>query len=826
MDPELANDVRFLTTRLGDIIREQAGQDVFEHVEQIRRLSKLIREQGRAADVDEALALIAGMPEHEAYLVAHAFSLFFQLVNLCEERTRLRRLRADEEPRQSLRSLFRELAEAGVSPERVQAGLDALEIEPVLTAHPTEAKRRSVVYQLWRLREHFDSPDEVLETLWQTEEIHEHKLEPLDEVDNALAFFHRAIFDAVAAFYENFDRELAGRYPTTRRRRAFLTFASWIGGDRDGNPYVTPDVSLETAARHRRCVLAHYREECDLLAAELSHRAAATPPGDAPSERFRSAIRHAAESLRGGTAESLPDRFTATHDRVAATDDRAAAPEAFIGTLRTVQRELLEQNAWRTASGRIERLATQAEVFGFHLAELDFRDNSDKLERPAEIGEELAALRRIQERHGEAAAHRFVLSMTHGAGDIREVLELARQVNVHALDVVPLFETIHDLEAAPGIMRELYADAGYREHLATRGDVQEIMLGYSDSNKDGGYLAANWFVHEAEVRLASLADECGIKLRFFHGKGGSIDRGGGQSYRSLRAQPCAAHGGRIRITEQGEVISLKYSSPEIAERNLEQLTSAVIAATLLPPPDELHGDRLPEWRAAAERLARDSFEFYQSLVYRTPGFTDYFRQATPIDVIERLRLGSRPSRREPSRSLDTLRAIPWVFSWTQSRHLLSAWYGIGSAIERFVAESATQRALLREMYAKWPFFAALLDNAQQSLAKTDMHIAAQYAALVEDAALREGIFNRIRAEYERSISMVLDICGDRVLLAGTPVLQESIQLRNPYVDPLNYLQIHFLPLWRRTDDADAADRLQRLLALTVGGIAFGMKSTG
>jgi phosphoenolpyruvate carboxylase len=825
MDSELANDVRFLTTRLGDIIREQAGQEVFLHVEQIRRLSKRIREQGRAADVAEALALIASLPEREAYLIAHAFSLFFQLVNLCEERTRLRKLRAAEEPKQSLRSLFRELAEAGVSTERVQACIDALEIEPVLTAHPTEAKRRSVVYQLWRLRERFDSPDEVLETLWQTEEIHERKLEPLDEVDNALTFFHRAIFDAVPAFYEAFDRELARRYPAVRRRRAFLTFASWIGGDRDGNPYVTPDVSLETVERQRCCVLAHYREECGLLAAELSHHAAAPPPADAPSERFRNQVHAAAAALDARTAAhddraAFDHRAAMAEDSIPPPDDRRAAP--FLDALRAVQRELREQNAWRTASGRIERLATQAEVFGFHLAELDFRDNSDKLERPAEIGEELAALRRIQERHGEAAAHRFVLSMTHGAGNVREVLELAHQVNVRALDVVPLFETIHDLEAAPGIMRELYEDAGYRQHLARRGDVQEIMLGYSDSNKDGGYLAANWFVHEAEVRLASLADECSVKLRFFHGKGGSIDRGGGQSYRSLRAQPCAAYGGRIRITEQGEVISLKYSSPEIAERNLEQLASAVIAATLLPPPDALHGDRLPGWRAAAARLARDSFEFYQALVYGTPGFTDYFRQATPIDVIERLRLGSRPSRREPARSLSTLRAIPWVFSWTQSRHLLSAWYGIGFALERFVAEDARHRAILRDMYAEWPFFAALLDNAQQSLAKTDMHIAAQYAALVEDPKLREEVFGRIRAEYERSVSMVLDICGDRELLAGNPVLKESIQLRNPYVDPLNYLQIHFLPQWRRED----AERLQRLLALTVGGIAFGMKSTG
>ncbi|HEX5421538.1 MAG TPA: phosphoenolpyruvate carboxylase [Gammaproteobacteria bacterium] len=821
MDQRLSNEVRWLTTKLGEIIREQAGEGLFAHLEQIRLLSKSIRERQKAADVAKQLELIDSLSIDEAYKLAHAFSLFFELVNLCEERQRIRRLHETPQPKQSLRRLFRELEQAGVTAERLQACLDSLEIEPVLTAHPTEAKRRSVIYQLWRIERHFDAPDEVLETvletLWQTEEIHRHKLRPLDEVDNALSFFPAAIFDAVADFYRTFDIELAHCYPGVRRNTAFLSFASWIGGDRDGNPYVTPEISRETLQRHRRCALSFYHRECERLAAELSHRTA---------DAQRSELPDAAEQEHQ-PGELFRAQMSLTASKLAS--EKITAQE-LIRDLSRVQQGLLEQNAWRTASGRIDRLVTQAKVFGFHLAELDFRDNTDKLDRARpELEDELRALGEIQRQHGVRAAHRFIMSMTHNADEMLEVLKLAREAGTRELDVVPLFETIDDLEAAANIMRELYTNPEYRRHLASRGNLQEIMLGYSDSNKDGGYLAANWFVYEAQSRLAALADEFDIKLRFFHGKGGSIDRGGGQSHRSLRAQPHAAHGGRIRITEQGEVISLKYSNAEIAARNLEQLTSAVIAASTLPSPDELYRARLPVWREIMTQLARDSLGHYQALVYRTPEFEEYFWQATPIDVIEQLRLGSRPSRRSGSRDVGTLRAIPWVFSWTQSRHLIAAWYGLGFALEKLEYEHPERLRTLREMYRRWPFFGSLLDNAQQSLAKADMYIAGQYAALVEQETVRDKIFGLIRKEYERSVGAVLEICESDGLLSGNAVLRESIQLRNPYVDPLNYLQIHFLPAWRREPAEQANcvdDPLRRLLALTVGGIAFGMKSTG
>lgn len=817
MDPQLRDEVRFITTRLGNIIREQAGEKVFEHVERLRWLSKTIRATHDAQNIQTKRELIARLDTEEAYRVAHAFSLFFQLVNLCEERARIRHLAKSPEPRQSLRHVMRELQEAGVASETLQSCLDAMEIEPVLTAHPTEAKRESVLYHLWRLREWPDDPDEILETLWQTDEVRQVPPEPLDEVENTLSFFTRTIFEAAADFYSTFDCELAERYPDVRRKHPFLTFASWVGGDRDGNPYVTPDVSLQTATRHHQCVVGLYRQQLEALIGELSHAVPGAtareipPPGADEQERFQpnEHYRWQLATIR----RKLRQRYSDFNE--------------FLADLDQIRDSLKRQHAWRAASGRISRLLTQVRVFGFHLAELDFRDDSDKLHADENaVFEEFRAQHAIQELYGPQASNRFVLSMTHSAADIGRVLELASRAGLQRLDVVPLFETLDDLNRAAELLVELWRNDGYRKHLADRGDVQEIMLGYSDSNKDGGYLAANWHLYKAERELSHLADEHGVKLRWFHGKGGTIDRGGGQSHETLRAQPKAVYGGRIRITEQGEIVSLKYSSPAIAQRNLEQLTSAVIAANCLPSPDETHADEHPRWEAAMARLAGHSCKYYRDLVHGTDGFMEYFHQATPIDLVEHLKIGSRPSRRKQNEELGHLRAIPWVFSWTQSRHLLSSWYGVGYALERFVRDEADGLQQLRRMYSDWPFFALLLQNAEMSLAKADMYIAERYASLVQSASVRDEIFGRIHGEYGRAVRTVLDVTGHSMLLAGRPVLAESVRLRNPYVDPLNYLQLHFLPIWRRNRHSEQGDRLQRLLALTAHGIASGMKSTG
>jgi len=796
MDEKLRREVRFLTTRLGAIIREQAGEDVFACVERLRQLSKAIRTAHDPAKIRTKRKLVAGLSATRAYQVGHAFSLFFQIVNLCEERARVRSLRAKAEPPQSLRQLFRALRAAGVSSRDLQRRLDNLDIEPVLTAHPTEAKRRTGMNHLLRLAERIEEPDEILEALWHTEEIRERRIGPLDEVDNALFFLERTILPTVAEFYEVFDAELASRYPKVKRRTQFLTFSSWVGGDRDGNPFVTTKISEATVNRHRARLLGNYAEACEALVSELTHASPHPLPDLAeetpfqPRESFRYRLRDIRRQLDGNYHR----------------------PGELVRDLGEIRAGLRRLGAHRAADGHLAGLIEQARTFGFHFAQLDFREHSAKIvNSPEQVLAELRTIQTIQHRHGEDAAHRFIVSMTREADDLIRLLSLVRQTRAR-VDLVPLFETIDDLEGAGEVMVDLWSNAEYREHLRQRGDLQEIMLGYSDSNKDGGYLAANWYLYRAQRRLAELSDRHGLSLRFFHGKGGSIDRGGGISHRSLRAQPCASHGGRIRITEQGEVISLKYSNPFIARRNLEQLTSAVIAAQCLGIPNVK-----PAWTAAMENLARRSFDFYQQLVLRTPEFPTYFRQATPIDLIEHLCLGSRPSRRSGEGDVRQLRAIPWVFAWTQSRHLLSAWYGIGHAIE-----AQDDLPLMREMYRRWPFFSNLLDNAELSLAKADLYVAGRYASLVRDPAVRRKIFVMVAAEHTRSVRQILRVTKRDRLLASQPTLAESIRLRVPYIDPLHYLQVRFLPTWRR----QPSERLRRLLALTVNGIAFGMKSTG
>ncbi len=807
-DPQLKSEIRDLTTRLGDIIREQAGEACYQRVEKLRLVSGRVRSRQDPADVKKKRALINRMNTKTAYPVAHAYSVFFQLVNLCEERARAREVRERPDLDQSLRALFDELKGAGVPASRVRGVLKSLSIEPVFTAHPTESKRRTTMNHIMRLARAEADPDLSLEALWQSEEVRVNRVTPLNEVGNVLFLFERVIFDAVADFYETFENELQRAYPGTPLDGAPLTFASWIGGDRDGHPFVTPEVSLRTMEMMRAKLIELYRRECDLLVEEISHADRGEAESAAASEPMDPF--HSAETFRRA--------FETMSQRLA--NDEYASVEEWIGELESIRARLLAQKARRAANGRLKRLILRARVFGFHLAELDFRDHSGKLtSAPEELDAEFATIAKLQKRYGEAAAHRFILSMTHSAEQVIEVAKRARRQSAKAVDIVPLFETIDDLERALELVRALWSDPGYRKHLASRGDVQEVMLGYSDSNKDGGYLAANWFLYRAQKSLSAEADRVGIKIRFFHGKGGTIDRGGGLSYRSLLAQPHASHGGTLRVTDQGEVIFVKYGNRVIARRNLEQLASAVMHNACV---DEEQRGVKPEWEDALDRLARASYRHYRALIER-PGFIDYFRAATPIDLIEHLRIGSRPSRRSKGGDISELRAIPWVFSWTQSRNLLPAWYGMGSALAEFKGKD---REILKSMYREWPFFALLIDNAEVSLAKTDLYIAGRYASLVPRADLRKTFFGLISDEHKASCKQVRSVSGHRRLLEKQPRLMESIRLRNPYVDPLHYLQIRFLKQWRATPEARRTEEERRLLALTVHGIAFGMKSTG
>jgi phosphoenolpyruvate carboxylase len=897
MQDDLRREVRCLTTRLGAMVQEQAGRNVFAAIENLRNLSKQIRRQPDPSVLDANDRAVSHLTVTDATEIAHAFSLFFHLVNLCEERERIRRLaayeRQDGGAPMSLRRTLLELKRRRVPPTAVARLLDSMRIEPVLTAHPTEAKRRSVFNHILRIGQTLESfcgelPQSVeqdidpwIEALWLTDEVRERPVTPEIEIDNTLVYFERSIYDLAGSFWDRFQKELARPFPGIRKPVPFFRFGSWVGTDRDGNPNVTPESSLEAAEAQRKSVLRYYHRACGRLLTllsfpcrqpELARRiqrdlratmkrfpaTASLGDSDQPSELYRRKVR------------MMIWRLERTMERAEGAYGEASE---FVQDARMLEEMLEAQPSPRIAVLGPGRLRVAAQVFGLHGASLDFRQHA-LMTRPAaeeliraaglqaepeesrirsiqrllaaqsvpepvtlacqKVIREFEALNEIQGRCGDQASHRYILSMSASAADIWDLLLLGRKAGLvqrrqNALrsrfDAIPLFETYDDLIACPQILRQLLSDSLYRGLLRSRENFQEVMLGYSDSVKDSGYLAANWSLFRAQEELQRVADQYGVRLGLFHGKGGTIDRGGGLSYRSVQAQPSAAPGGRLRITEQGEVISLKYSNPAIARRNLEQLISSVLEANLLHP-RRLPKARLKDWHGYAQQLAETSRQFYRNLVYETPEFPHYFFQATPIDLIDQLRLGSRPSRRYRSQELENLRAIPWVFAWTQSRHFLPSWYGVGYALEEFIRKHASRGlAWLREMYRGWPFFSVLLDNAEVSLAKTDLYIAGRYAALVHPPGLREKIFRRIEDEYHRTVRHTLEIRESSRLLEHQPVLAESIRLRNPYVDPLNFLQLRFLERWRSNPRA-ASPELLHLLQITVGGIAFGMKSTG
>ncbi len=897
MQEALRREVRCLTTRLGAMVKEQCGSKVFAAIEELRSLSKQIRQRPDPALLEANDRAVRRLSLKEAASVAHAFSLFFHLVNLCEERERIRRLAGYERQEagapMSLRRTFNELKRHRVSSASLRRLLASMRVEPVLTAHPTEAKRRSIFNHILRIGQTMESfcgeigpsleeqIDPWIEALWLTDEVRERPVTPQIEIENALVYFERSIYDLASSFWEGFRRELKRVYPGVPEPDPFLRFGSWVGADRDGNPNVTPEASLHAAEEHRQSILRYYLRFCQRLLAVVSfpcrdsnacrkierdlHRLMQRFPAtrifeekDQPHELYRRKLRVMIWRL-----ERTLERAEGAYD----------GPEEFVRDAIMLEKILAEQRSPRVSALGPGRLRVAAQVFGFHSASHDFRQHaaftraaaSELIESaglPAEPPaarihsiqrllmsnslpeaqseaalktlKEFCTLKEIQARYGEPAAHRFVLSMSTRAADIWDLLLLGRKAGLvevsqgrlrSSFDAIPLFETYEDLIHCPEILDQWLSDPMYRRILRSRGNFQEIMLGYSDSVKDSGYLAANWSLFRAQEKLEEVAERHNVRLGLFHGKGGTIDRGGGMSYRSVQAQPHAAPGGRLRITEQGEVISFKYSNPIIARRNLEQLVSSVLVADLIHP-KSIPKAQLAEWEQYAQEMAEASRSFYRRLVYETPEFPQYFFQATPIDLIDQLRLGSRPSRRFRSKELENLRAIPWVFAWTQSRHFLPSWYGVGYALDRFIQEYAPRGLdLLRAMYQGWPFFAVLVDNAEISLAKTDLYIAGRYAALVRPASLREKIFKQIEQEYQRTVRHILAIRNSHQLLEQQPVLAESIRLRNPYVDPLNFLQIRFLEEWRRNSKA-ASPELLHLLQITVGGIAFGMKSTG
>ncbi len=901
---QLKKDVRFLTTLLGNVIREQEGEKLFQKIERIRGLAKEIRRSPTSVLITKQKKLIRSLNLNEAHKIARAFTIYFQLTNIAEEMQRVRRIREydrDENSLQdmSLRKLFHDLKKQGVSEEKLLKFMSGMEIEMVLTAHPTEAKRRTVLDHLLRIQFQLSQLDradqtfyeretatagikETLEILWQSSEIRQRKVEVLDEVDQTLFYFQRTILNLLVDVHEKAGREFKRAYGAKEFEvPPFVRFGSWVGSDRDGNPNVTCEVTQKTVELHRNVMLRTYLTAIEGLIRKFSQSETRIKI----SKKLKSSITQdkrlmpalAKELGRYEADEIYRKKLSFVYQKLentfAAKKPGYAVSEEFIADLVLVQESLQTNSGTLSSHGDLDKLIQQAKLFGFHMAKLDFRDHTRKingalkeilaednlnqeflvekiLEEPRRINkeklsassrdivEQLETMKWIQEKKSPKAVEDYILSMTENPMDVLALFYLAKEVGLikitskkvveSSIGIVPLFETIGSLDKAHEVMEALFSVPIYKSYLESRQGVQEVMLGYSDSSKDGGYLSANWKLYIAQKRMAQSAETFGVNLWFFHGKGGTIDRGGGESHKAILAQPYAAFGGRIKVTEQGEVVGQKYANPTIAQRNIEQMITAVAWTNLVSKDEVKNNHKIPEWENRLAVLSDLSYHFYRSLVFETPDFLKFYNEATPIGVLQMTRIASRPTMRGAKKSFEDLRAIPWVFSWIQSRYIISAWYGVGYALETYIKDRGSEGlAELQEMYNEWAFFRSIVHNAQISLAKTDLHTAGQYASLVKEELLGKSIHERISTEYQRAVEKVLKVANLKELLDFNKVLKDSIRLRNPYVDPLNYIQLRFLSEVQQVpENSLKRKKIESILLLTVNGIAFGMKSTG
>ncbi|NKE68949.1 phosphoenolpyruvate carboxylase [Ramlibacter sp. RBP-2] len=930
----LREDIRLLGRILGDTVREQEGAAAFELVERIRKLSVAFR---RDADheADKALkSLLKSLSGAQAVSVIRAFTYFSHLANLAEDRHHIRRRevheRAGDAQDGSIEVALARLRWAGISPRMISQTLAHSHISPVLTAHPTEVQRKSILdaeRDIARLLAQRDeiraraqprdalAPRELAANeaqlrarvlqLWQTRLLRFTRLTVEDEVENALSYYEATFLREIPRLYAGLEREL-GQQPVAN----CLRMGQWIGGDRDGNPNVGARALEYALQRQCEVALRHYLTEVHYLGGELSlssvlvevtpeMAALADSSPDTNEHRRDEPYRRALAGMYSRLAATLRE-FTggeAARHAVPPQNPYARA-EDFLADLRTIEASLRLHHGAALMQQRLHPLMRAVEVFGFHLATVDLRQNSDQHEAVlaellavARVEPDYAALpeearrdlllrlladarplrvigaqysdhaqgelavfetaRRLREQFGRDAIRHYIISHTETASDLLEVLLLQKEVGlvrgtidqqaVAELIVVPLFETIQDLRNAATILREFYSLPGIARLVQRSGGEQDVMLGYSDSNKDGGIFTSNWELFRTGSALVQLFDEMAsrgpgatgkgatvgpvtIRLRMFHGRGGTVGRGGGPSYQAILAQPPGTVRGQIRLTEQGEVIGSKYANPEIGRRNLETLVAATLEATLLQPAKPAPRSFL----AAAEKLSVASMAAYRTLVYDTPGFTDYFFGATPIREIAELNIGSRPAARKPSRRIEDLRAIPWSFSWGQCRLTLPGWYGFGTAVEQFLQGDGAQTraqavALLQKMYRHWPFFRALLSNMDMVLAKSDLALAARYSELVPDARLRKRIFPAIAAEWQRTAEALAAITGEKQRLASNPALQRSLRHRFPYIDPLHHLQVELV---RRYREGSADEHARHGIHLSINGIAAALRNTG
>ena len=922
----LVEDIRLLGRILGDVIREQEGAAAFELIEQIRKLSVAFR-RDEDHTADKALKkLLKGLSGDQTVSVIRAFTYFSHLANLAEDRHHIRRRKVHERvgdtQEGSIEVALARLRWAGITPKTISQTLAKSHVSPVLTAHPTEVQRKSIldaerdIAQLLTSRDDIKmrslangsskdalTPKELsanelqlrarVMQLWQTRLLRYSKLTVMDEIENSLSYYESTFLREIPKLYAELEQSL-GNQPV----HSFLRMGQWIGGDRDGNPNVSAQTLQYALRRQAEMVLRFYLTEVHFLGSELSMssilvplsepmKALAEQSPDTNEHRKDEPYRRALTGIYARLAANLKDMTGGDAARHAvAPQNPYKQAEDFLADLRTIQASLKDNHGEALVSQRLHPLIRAVEVFGFHLATVDLRQSSDKHEevvaellavarletnyssldeqakrsllvkllndaRPLRVLDatysdhtrgELAifeAAKAMRQRYGHHAIRHYIISHTETVSDLLEVLLLQKEVGLmrstldkqasHDLIVVPLFETIEDLRNAAPIMREFYALAGMLQQVQRSGGEQDIMLGYSDSNKDGGIFTSNWELYRAEIALVELFDELaashGITLRMFHGRGGTVGRGGGPSYQAILAQPPGTVRGQIRLTEQGEVIGSKYANPEIGRRNLETLVAATLEATLLQPTKSASAKFLE----TASSLSLSSMAAYRALVYETPGFTDYFFQSTPLREIAELNLGSRPASRKPSQKIEDLRAIPWGFSWGQCRLTLPGWYGFGSAVHAFLhadqspAESKKQLALLQKMVKDWPFFRTLLSNIDMVLAKSDLALASRYAELVTDAALRKKIFSRIETEWHLTVTALQLITGDKQRLTNNAALQRSIRHRFPYIDPLHHLQVELV---RRYRAGQTDERVQRGIHISINGIAAGLRNTG
>ncbi|KUZ32636.1 phosphoenolpyruvate carboxylase [Burkholderia territorii] len=930
-DGPLFEDIRYLGRLLGDVVREQEGDTVFDVVETIRQTAVKFRREDDSEAAQTLEKKLRKLTPEQTVSVVRAFSYFSHLANIAEDRHHNRRRRihalAGSAPQPgTVAYALEQLKTTGNASKRVlQRFFDDALIVPVLTAHPTEVQRKSILdaqHDIARLLAERDQPLTAREraynesmlrarvtALWQTRMLRDARLTVGDEIENALSYYRATFLDELPALYGDIEAALA-EHGLSARVPAFFQMGSWIGGDRDGNPNVTAATLEEAINRQSAVILEHYLEQVHKLGAELSvsnllvgandavKALAAASPDQSPhrvDEPYRRALIGIYTRLAASARVRLGEGTVPVRSAGRGAPPVRAVPyadsEAFVADLKVLTASLDEHHGTSLAAPRLAPLVRAAEVFGFHLASIDLRQSSDIHEAVvaelfaragvhadyASLSEDdklialLAALadprplrspyieysalaqselgvfekaREVRAQFGPRAVRNYIISHTETVSDLVEVLLLQKETGLlegtfgaahdsarNGLMVIPLFETIPDLRDAARIMREYFALPGIDALIAHQGAEQEVMLGYSDSNKDGGFLTSNWELYRAELALVELFRERKITLRLFHGRGGTVGRGGGPTYQAILSQPPGTVNGQIRLTEQGEVIASKFANPEIGRRNLETVVAATLEASLLPQSNA--PAQLPAFEAAMQTLSDAAMASYRALVYETPGFTDYFFSSTPITEIAELNIGSRPASRKlqdpKNRRIEDLRAIPWGFSWGQCRLLLTGWYGFGSAVSAYLdgAKDAAERtrrvALLKKMNKTWPFFANLLSNMDMVLAKTDLAVASRYAQLVADRKLRKHVFERIVGEWERTSQALAEITGHTGRLATNPLLARSIKNRFPYLDPLNHLQVELI---KRHRAGDTNARLRRGIHLTINGIAAGLRNTG